>query len=117
MSSPLSIGGGLLPGTCICGCWVHRVAIWEKKHRKAAQLDSDYSGHCSLRFGRGSAGGAWGGMDTNFVSHAAHLMAMFSVVIACSGLFMSYSRRATAIWVAAGGLVLALFWWVNRILV
>jgi len=56
-------------------------------------------------------------MDTNFVSHAAHLMAMFSVVIACSGLFMSYSRRATAIWVAAGGLVLALFWWVNRILV
>jgi len=47
----------------------------------------------------------------------AHLLAMFSVVIACSGLFMSYSRRASAISVAAGGLVLALFWWFNRILV
>jgi hypothetical protein len=43
-------------------------------------------------------------------------MTLASAVIACSGVFVSFSRRASAVWVACGGLVLAFFWMFNRIL-
>ena len=46
----------------------------------------------------------------------SRVMTMFSAIIACSGVFISYSRRATAVWVASGGLLLALFWMFNRVL-
>ena len=46
----------------------------------------------------------------------SRVMTMFSAVIACSGVFISYSRRASAIWVASGGLLLTLFWMFNRVL-
>ena len=44
------------------------------------------------------------------------VMTMFSAAIACSGVFISYSRRASAVWVASGGLLLTLFWMFNRVL-
>ncbi|PYV35253.1 MAG: hypothetical protein DMG22_02955 [Acidobacteria bacterium] len=37
-------------------------------------------------------------------------MTMVSAVIACSGVFLPYSRRATGVWVACGSLMLALLW-------
>jgi len=37
-------------------------------------------------------------------------MKMVSAVIACSGVFLAYSRRATGVWVACGSLMLALLW-------
>jgi hypothetical protein len=43
-------------------------------------------------------------------------MTMVSAVIACSGIFLPYSRRASAIWVACGGLLLAFIWMFNRTL-
>src|SRR5437868_5488513 len=46
----------------------------------------------------------------------SRVMTMLSAVIACSGVFISYSRRASAIWVASGGLLLTLFWMFNRVL-
>ncbi len=46
----------------------------------------------------------------------SRVMTMVSAVIACSGVFVSYSRRASAIWVACGGLLLAFIWMFNRTL-
>jgi hypothetical protein len=46
----------------------------------------------------------------------SRVMTMLSALIACSGVFISYSRRASAIWMAAGGLLLTLFWMFNRVL-
>jgi len=40
-------------------------------------------------------------------------MAISSAAVACSGVFIAYSRRNTARWVTAGGLVLALMWMFN----
>ena len=59
-------------------------------------------------------GDAWTPTSSETLSH---VMTLFSIVIACSGLFISYSRRASAVWIAAGGLLLALFWWFNRVVV
>lgn len=47
----------------------------------------------------------------------SRVMTLFSAVIACSGVFITYSRRSSGVWVASGGLLLALFWMFNRILV
>ncbi len=47
----------------------------------------------------------------------SRVMTVFSAVIACSGVFITYSRRSSGVWVASGGLLLALFWMFNRILV
>ena len=46
----------------------------------------------------------------------SRVMTMISAVIACSGVFVSYSRRTSAIWVACGGLLLSFIWMFNRIL-
>jgi hypothetical protein len=46
----------------------------------------------------------------------SRVMTMVSALIACSGVFVAYSRRSSAIWVACGGLVLAFFWMFNRVL-
>jgi hypothetical protein len=46
----------------------------------------------------------------------SRIMTMVSAIIACSGVFVSFSRRTSAMWVASGGLVLAFFWMFNRIL-
>lgn len=43
-------------------------------------------------------------------------MTIVCAVIACSGVVVPYYRRASAILVAFGGLVLALFWMFNRVL-
>ena len=43
-------------------------------------------------------------------------MTLACAVIACSGVFVSFSRRTSAVWVACGGLVLAFFWMFNRVL-
>jgi hypothetical protein len=45
----------------------------------------------------------------------SRVMTMVSAVVACSGVFVSFSRRSSAVWVACGGLVLAFFWMFNRI--
>ena len=45
------------------------------------------------------------------------VMTMVSAVVACSGVFVSFSRRSSAVWVACGGLFLAFFWMFNRTLV
>lgn len=47
----------------------------------------------------------------------SRVMTLFSSVIACSGVFITYSRRSSAMWVAFGGLALALFWMFNYNLV
>lgn len=47
----------------------------------------------------------------------SRVMTMFSAVIACSGVFITYSRRSSAVWIACGGLLLAFFWMFNRIMV
>ncbi len=47
----------------------------------------------------------------------SRVMTMLSALIACSGVFITYARRSSAVWVACGGLLLALFWMFNRILV
>jgi hypothetical protein len=47
----------------------------------------------------------------------SRVMTIFSAIIACSGVFMIYSRRSSAVWVACGGLVLAFFWMFNRVVV
>jgi hypothetical protein len=47
----------------------------------------------------------------------SRIMTIVSAVIACSGVFTTYSRRSTAILVALGGLVLALAWMFNVVLV
>jgi hypothetical protein len=44
-------------------------------------------------------------------------MTMVSAVIACSGVFVSFSRRSSAVWIACGGLLLAFSWMFNRIVV
>jgi|SRR5579883_1921939 len=46
----------------------------------------------------------------------SRVMTLASAVIACSGVFVSFSRRTSAVWVACGGLVLAFFWMFNRVL-
>lgn len=46
----------------------------------------------------------------------SRVMTMISAVIACSGVFVSYSRRASAVWVACGGLLLSFIWMFNRVL-
>jgi hypothetical protein len=43
----------------------------------------------------------------------SRVMAIFSAAIACSGVFIPYSRRSTSRWMAGGGLVLALIWVFN----
>ena len=45
------------------------------------------------------------------------IMTLFCAVIASSGVFTTYSRRSSAILVALAGLILALFWMFNFILV
>jgi hypothetical protein len=47
----------------------------------------------------------------------SRVMTLFSAVVACSGVFITYSRRSSAVLVASGGLLLALFWMFNRIIV
>ncbi len=47
----------------------------------------------------------------------SRIMTMFSSVIACSGVFIVYSRRSTSVWMACGGLVLAFFWMFSRVVV
>ncbi len=47
----------------------------------------------------------------------SRVMTILSAVIACSGVFITYSRRSSAVWVACGGLLLAFFWMFNRIMV
>jgi len=47
----------------------------------------------------------------------SRVMTMFSALIACSGVFVTYARRSSAIWVACGGLVLALGWMFERVVV
>ncbi|SRR6266481_6056936 len=56
-------------------------------------------------------------MTPNSSVTLSRVMTLFSAVVACSGAFITYSRRSSAVWVAAGGLVLALFWMFNRIMV
>ncbi len=46
----------------------------------------------------------------------SRVMTMVSAVIACSGVFVSYSRKASAVWVACGGLLLAFVWMFDRTL-
>ena len=46
----------------------------------------------------------------------SRVMTMISAIIACSGVFILYSRRSSAVWVACGGLVLAFSWMFNRVL-
>jgi len=46
----------------------------------------------------------------------SRIMTLFSAAIACSGVFISYSRRSSAVWVASGGLFLALIWMFDIIL-
>lgn len=43
-------------------------------------------------------------------------MVLVSAAIACSGAFMTYSRRASSVLIACGGLALTLSWIFNRIL-
>jgi len=43
-------------------------------------------------------------------------MTLVSAVIASSGVFVSFSRRASARWTACGGLLLTLIWMFNRTL-
>jgi len=45
----------------------------------------------------------------------SRVMTFVSAAIACSGVFITYSRRSTAVWVASGGLVLMLIWMFNII--
>jgi hypothetical protein len=42
-------------------------------------------------------------------------MTMLSASIGCSGVFLPYSRRASGVWVACGGLALTCFWMFNRV--
>jgi len=46
----------------------------------------------------------------------SRVMTMVSAVVACSGAFITYSRRSSGIWMACGGLLLALVWMFNRTL-
>ena len=46
----------------------------------------------------------------------SRVMTMVSVLIASSGSFVNYSRRSSGIWMAFGGLLLALAWMFNRTL-
>jgi hypothetical protein len=59
----------------------------------------------------------FGGMTTTPSATLSQVMTVLSAGIAASGLFISYSRRASTVWVAVGGSVLALLWWFNRIAV
>ena len=45
------------------------------------------------------------------------IMTLVSAVIACSGSFIQFSRRSTAVWMAVGGLVLVVLWMANRVVV
>jgi hypothetical protein len=45
----------------------------------------------------------------------AHTMTMIFAALSCSGVFISLSRRSSAIWVAVGGLLMTLFWTVSPI--
>jgi hypothetical protein len=42
-------------------------------------------------------------------------MTLLSASIGCSGVFMPYSRRASGVLVACGGLALTCFWMFNRV--
>ncbi len=44
-----------------------------------------------------------------------HLVTMISAVVACSGVFITYSRKSSAIWMAFGGLLLVFFSMLNRV--
>lgn len=44
----------------------------------------------------------------------SRVMTMVSAVIASSGAFVTYSRRSSGVWMACGGLLLALVWMFNR---
>ena len=56
-------------------------------------------------------------LTPNSSENLSHVMTMFSALIACSGVFITYSRRATGVWLASGGLLLALLWMFNRVVV
>jgi len=43
------------------------------------------------------------------------VMMIFSAIIACSGVFIIYSRRSSSILVACGGLLLTFLWMFSRI--
>ena len=45
----------------------------------------------------------------------SRFMTLFSATIASSGVFISYSRNSSAVWVALGGLVLTVVWMFNII--
>lgn len=47
----------------------------------------------------------------------SRVMTLASAIISCSGVFVSFSRRTSAVWMACGGLVLVFFWMFNRVLV
>jgi len=47
----------------------------------------------------------------------SRVMTIISAAISCSGVFITYSRRSSAVWMACGGLLMALFWMFNRIMV
>jgi len=47
----------------------------------------------------------------------SRVMTLLSAMIACSGVFITYSRRSTAVWMACGGLVMLFFWIFNRVVV
>jgi hypothetical protein len=47
----------------------------------------------------------------------SRVMTIISAAISCSGVFITYSRRSSAVWMACGGLLMALCWMFNRILV
>jgi hypothetical protein len=42
----------------------------------------------------------------------SYIMTMLSAAIACSGIFIAYSRRRNAAWIACAGLILAFMWMV-----
>jgi hypothetical protein len=46
----------------------------------------------------------------------SRVMTMVSALVACSGVFVSYSRRMSAVWVACGGLLLSFIWMFNFVL-
>ena len=56
-------------------------------------------------------------MTPAFSLTLSRVMTIFSAAIACSGVFITYSRRTSAILLACGGLLMASFRMFNRIVV
>jgi|SRR6266542_2957665 len=54
-------------------------------------------------------------LTVNSSAILSSIMTVVSAAIASSGVFVTYSRRSTGVWVAVGGLLLTVLWMGNRV--